>query len=274
MMKSPTKAPKLAAVLLVALLGSAVFLSGWGPDAAVQGPQKDYESIRKAWGRFVQIEIMAVRSNINERYRSSDLDTVIVECGAGGKPAQCNDSSLISKTGKPQMVILLKNVHDTAIEHVEFKLMIRERDGAKKYLYETRYPKYLFERNFPLPPGESGQFTLEIMGASIIDQYYLLTGAYQVEIFPVHIALVDGEKIADKGSGFPRFELSVTSVGKLLALAVFVLSFLISFAVWRKSHPIYRVLLKALLVSLAITVAVVVSAPILILLLHILIGSH
>ena len=105
-MQSPTKAPKLTAVLLVALLGSVVFLLGWVPDVAAQGLQRDYESIRKAWGRFAQFEITAVRSNINERYRSSDLDTVIAECGAGGKPDQCNDSSLFSKTGKPQVVIL------------------------------------------------------------------------------------------------------------------------------------------------------------------------
>lgn len=274
MKKSPAKAAKFTALLLVALFGSIVILFGWAPDVTAQGLQRDYESIRKEWGRYVQIEIMDVRSNINERYRNSDLDTVIVECGASSKPPQCVDSSLISKTGKPQVFILLKNVYDTAIEHVEFKVMFRQRDGAKKYLYETRYPKQLSKKNFPLPPGESGLITVEIKDASIIDQYYLLTGAYQVEIFPDNIALVDGAKITDNGSGFPSYKLSVTSMWKIFFLVVFVISFLISFVAWRKSLSRNRLLLKSLVVSLAITAGLFALSPILLFLFWALIIGH
>lgn len=172
------------------------------------------------------------------------------------------------------------------------------RQRSNNRLWRKSSPK-----NFPLAPGESRVIKLELENTGIFTHYYLSSGAYRGEVLPDNLSLVGGQTIVDNGSVSLHYPLTMEHKFYLFFFGLYVLVAIIAFVRSRASNPQnhfpksqepqpqgdsavqpeilqpgtrswLKDLLKALLWGLIITGVVFVLSSILIILLHILIGSH
>ena len=202
--------------------------------SATQRLQRDYSSIRKEWERIIQFEIQAGQARIDQKYRNTDAKKLVAECWSNTSLTQC--TYLGGKTNKPSVTILLKNVHDKAIEHIRFKVLFYEMDGKKREYRGQTYAE-VSRKNFPLAPGESREIKLELEQTSILTHYYLSRGAYRGEVLPDYITLVGGQRIVDDGSGSLKHPLTMEHKFYLFFFGVFVLVVIIAFVIRQKSNP-------------------------------------
>ena len=92
----------------------------------------------------------------------------------------------------------LKNVHDKAIDSVTFVVIFRESNGERRYWNPGAVLYNQDKKSLPAP-GESREIKFELDKQKIAVNHYLLTGAYQMEIFPVEIYFAGGQSIVNNG---------------------------------------------------------------------------
>ena len=97
-----------------------------------------------------------------------------------------------------QVIILLNNVYDKAIDSVRFVAIFRDSDGERRYWYPGAGLYSPDKKSLPAP-GESREIKFELDKQKIAVNHYLLTGAYQMEIFPVEIYFAGGQSIVNNG---------------------------------------------------------------------------
>lgn len=154
-----------------------------------------YEPIREEWQRIIQYELKAVRSTFDERHRNGDLKTMIAKCSQN---TPRNEREVNGCEDKLQVSVLLKNVHDKAIDSVTFVVIFRESDGERRYWNPGAVLYNQDKKSLPAP-GESREIKFELDKQKIAVNHYLLTGAYQMEIFPVEIYFAGGQSIVNNG---------------------------------------------------------------------------
>ncbi len=154
-----------------------------------------YESVKEEWQRIIQYELKAVRSTFDVRHRNNGLKTMIAKCSQNTPRNEretngCNDNLQVS--------VLLKNVHDKAINSVQFVAIFRDSDGERRY-WDLGAVLYTQDKKSLPPPGESREIKFRLDTQKIAVHHYLLTGAYQMEIFPTSIYFAGGQSIVNNG---------------------------------------------------------------------------
>ena len=154
-----------------------------------------YESVKEEWQRIIQYELKAVRSTFDVRHRNNGLKTMMAKCSQNTPRNEreingCNDNLQVS--------VLLKNVHDKAINSVQFVAIFRDSDGERRY-WDPGAVLYTQDKKSLPPPGESREIKFRLDTQKIAVHHYLLTGAYQMEIFPTSIYFAGGQSIVNNG---------------------------------------------------------------------------
>ena len=154
-----------------------------------------YESVKEEWQRIIQYELKSVRSKFDVIHRNNDLKTMIAKCSQN---TPRNEREVNGCEDKLQVSVLLKNVHDKAIDSVTFVVIFRDSGGERRY-WKHEDVLYNQEKKSLPPPGESREINFRLNTQKIAMHNYLLTGAYQMEIFPIEIHFAGGQSIFNKG---------------------------------------------------------------------------